>query len=316
MPLLLITALLFAIEDGRLIREKGVATAIDLTSTWVTDADMAKLARMPELRRIDLSETRVTDAGLELLKPLQNVGELNCYYAEFLTDDGVRHLRGWKHLERLNLRGTRVTSKVFEHLAQLTSLRWLDLAFTEIDDEGFEHLASLTRLEHLAIGGNRLNGSGLKLLKLLPSLTSLDAGGIQRVDSGLWGLPLTDQNLQRIGELTQLKRLSLAGATLSDRDVDRPGHPEAERRELRDLSALARLVHLEMLDLSRQPVTTDALKALAQLPRLLELRLGLAKTLDDSAAPILRSMKGLRSLYISGSKMAPATAASLVQPRP
>ncbi|NJO32838.1 MAG: hypothetical protein HC869_06550, partial [Rhodospirillales bacterium] len=52
-------------------------------------------------------------------------------------------LRDWKHLERLSLRGTKVTSEVFEHLAHITSLRSLDLGFTQIEDEGFEHLANL-----------------------------------------------------------------------------------------------------------------------------------------------------------------------------
>ena len=92
----------------------------------------------------------------------------------------------------------------------------------------------------------------------------LDVGGIQRVDSGLWGLPLTDENLARIAELKQLRSLSLAGATLADRGVDRPGHPEAERSEFRDLSKLAELENLERLDLSRLPLTEETLRPLAR----------------------------------------------------
>jgi len=143
------------------------------------------------------------------------VRELSLYYAEYITEDGLAHLRHWKKLEILNLRGTLVTSKVFEHLAQMTGLRELDLGFTQIDDEGFEHLASLPELEKLGIGGNRLTGSSLPLLKLIPTLVDLDAGGIQRV--GLWGLPLSEQNLQRLGQLRQLRRPNLNGATLNDR---------------------------------------------------------------------------------------------------
>jgi hypothetical protein len=104
----------------------------------------------------------------------------------------------------------------------------------------------------------------------------------------LWGLPLTETNLARIGELRQLRRLSLAAATLSDRGVDRPGHPEAERSELADLSALARLDQLVYLDLTKQPVTPGALKSVAALPALRELRLGLAKALDASTVTGLR----------------------------
>jgi Leucine-rich repeat (LRR) protein len=193
----------------------------------------------------------------------------------------------------------------------LTSLRSLDLGFTQIEDQGFEQLASLLRLEKLAIGGNRLSGACLLLLKQLPSLVDLDVSGIQRVDSGLWGLPLTAENLARIGQLQQLRALNLAGATLADRGVDRPGHPEAERAELRDLTALADLINLERLDLTRQPVTAEALSGLSGLPRLQELRLGLARKLDDSAVPVLLSLKSLQKLYLAGTKLSPQSVVKL-----
>ena len=312
MNFLLAFLLTLSIEGARTVKDaKGNIVELDLTSTWVTDADLTKVAQMRHLRKLDLSHTRVTDAGLEQLKSLENVVELNCYYAERLTEDGIAHLRGWKHLERLSLRGTKVTSEVFEHLAHLTSLRSLDLGFTQIEDEGFEQLASLARLEKLYIGGNRLSGSCLLLLKQLPALVDLDVSGIQRVDSGLWGLPLTEENLARIGQLRQLRALNLAGATLADRGVDRPGHPEAERAELRDLTALAGLINLERLDLSRQPVTAEAISGLSALPRLQELRLGLARKLDDSTVPPLLSLKSLQKLYLAGTKLSPEATAKL-----
>ncbi len=271
--------------------------SVDLTASWITDADMAKVARNADLKKLDLSHTKITDLGLEYLKPLRHVKELSLYYAEYITEDGLANLRDWKELEVLNLRGTRVTSKVFEHLGHLTGLRSLDIAFTQIDDEGFEALANLPKLEHLAIGGNRLTGSSLALLKLLPTLTSLDVGGIQRVDSGLWGLPLSALNLQRLGELKQLRRLNLSGATLNDRGTDRPGHPDAERKELRDISGLRGLQNLEYLDLTRQPISADALKVLSSLPKLRELRLGMINGVDAKA---LDDLPGIKRAYVNG----------------
>jgi len=312
MNLLLALLLTLSLDGARSVKDpQGNIVELDLTSTWVTDGDLAKVAQMRHLRKLDLSHTRVTDAGLEKLKSLENVVELNCYYAERLTEDGIAHLRGWKHLERLSLRGTKVTSQVFEHLANLTSLRSLDLGFTQIEDEGFEQLVSLARLEKLSIGGNRLSGSCLLLLKQMPTLVDLDVSGIQRVDSGLWGLPLTEENLARIGQLQQLRALNLAGATLADRGVDRPGHPEAERAELRDLTALAGLINLERMDLSRQPVTAEAINGLSDLPKLQELRLGLARKLDDSAVPALLSLKSLQRLYLAGTKLSAESAKKL-----
>jgi Leucine-rich repeat (LRR) protein len=282
-----------------------LASEINLGNQWITDADLARVARNQDLQKLDLSHTKITDAGLERLKPLRHVRELDLYYAEYMTEDGIAHLRDWKDLERLNLRGTRVTSKVFEHLARLTNLKSLDLAFTQIDDEGFEHLSGLLKLEHLAIGGNRLNGSCLTVLKLLPALQDLDVGGIQRVDSGLWGLPLTEQNLGRIAELRQLRRLNLAAATLENFATDRPERVP-ERAELRDLSILRPLANLEYLDLTKQPVLAGTIHSLAVLPALRELRLGLASKLDDTAVEPLLALKNLKSLYLSGANLSPA----------
>jgi hypothetical protein len=212
-------------------------------------------------------------------------------------------LRGWKHLEVLNLRGTRMTSQVFENLAQLTSLRSLDIAFTEVEDDGFEQLSSLSKLESLALGGNRLSGTALASLKLLPALRSLDVGGMQRVDSGRWGLALSDDNFRRLSELTELRVLTLTGANLNDRRIDRPGNRLAERSELADISKLRSLKNLELLDLSRTPVLPGALAALRELPKLHELRLGLASKVDDTAIDTLIGMTQLRSVHLGGSNV-------------
>jgi Leucine-rich repeat (LRR) protein len=289
-------------EGGTFTRDKtGEVVAVDFTGTWITDADLRRIATLPHLRKLNLTRTKITDVGMEHLAKLTGVTNLDLYYAEYITEDGIAHLKDWKALERLNLRGTKVTSKVFPTLGRLTSLKSLDLAYTQIDDDGFEELASLPKLEELAIGGNRLTGSCLPLLKPIASLRRLDAGGMQRVDSGLWGLALTDYNLRRLAALTQLEALNLSGANLSDRGTDRPGQAEAIRTELRDISPLARLLNLKLLDLSGTPVWGDALAALASLPNLREVRLGLASKIDDNAVDKLLALKQVKSLYLAGS---------------
>lgn len=298
---------LFALDQARLTRNgAGDVIEADFTSTWISDADLDAVSAMPKLRVLRLGQTKIGDTGLERLRALREVRELDLYYAEYITEDGLAHLRGWKQLEKLNLRGTRVTSKVFPHLSALTGLKWLDVAFTQVDDDGFDELLKLGTLEHLALGGNRLAGSCLAVLKSLPALTSLDAGGTQRVDSGLWGLALNEQNLSRIAGLKGLRRLSLAGATINDRGIDKPGHPEAERSDLRDLSALKALPALEHLDLSRQPVTAESIRSLRGMSALKELRLGLAAKIDDSAITELLALNGLRRVYVYGTSITSA----------
>jgi Leucine-rich repeat (LRR) protein len=282
-------------QGGHVVTDKsGEITAVDFSSTWITDVDLLRIGQLKSLRKLDLSHTMITDVGLEHLKDLRNITDLNLYYAEYFTDDGIAHITGWKNLERLNLHGTKVTSKVFDHLAKITSLKSLDIGFTGIDDDGFESLSSLLKLERLVIGGDRLSGSCLASLKLLPNLIDLDVSGIQWVDSGLWGLPLTPANLRQIGALTKLKSLNLNGATISDRGTDRPGSPDAVRKELKGLEALSGLVNLERLDLSRTPVDADSLAPLKALPKLRELRLGLAPKVNDAAVASLKPINVYR----------------------
>lgn len=284
----------------------GSIVAVDLAHSWITDADLSRIAALERLERLDLSETRISDVGLESLASLEGVRELNLYFAEFVSEFGLANLEGWTALEKLNLRGTMVRSRVFETLARFKNLRELDLSHTRITDDGMDQLASLGRLEILAIGSNRLDGLALEALKLLPSLRELDLRGVQRVDSGLWGVALNRRNLERLSELTGLEALLLGGATITDVGADRPGREDAERAELLHLELLASLKRLRRLDLSRQPVAVDGMGFLAGLPELRELNLGQCPRVDDGAVKVLASLKKLDSVYLAGTGLTDA----------
>lgn len=291
-------------------------TALDLTATWTTDADLDRVAKMTALERLSLAQTRVTDAGLDRVGSLRSLRELDLYFAEFFTDDGVAALRGLTKLEKLTLRGTKVTSRVFESLSQLTALRSLDISYSQIDDSGMELLAELPRLERLAMGGTRIGVAALSSLKLLPALRHLDVSGMQRVDSGHWGLTLNAAVLGELGALENLVSLNLSGAVLNDIGADKPGLKEEERRTLEGLDKLAGLRNLEKLDLSRTPVNGAGLRALRGLSRMRELRLALAKNIDDDAVAALIEMKSLRVVMLEGTRITVEGIARLRTARP
>lgn len=288
-------------QGGRIERAAdGRIVAVDLANSWVHDADLRRIAALGSLERLDLSQTRITDVGLESLAPLQGVRELNLYFAEFVSELGVANLKSWSSLEKLNLRGTMVRGRVFDTLAQLENLRELDLSHTRITDDGFDALSRLARLERLSIGSNRLDGAVLESLKLIPNLRALDLRGVQRVDSGIWGLALNRRNLERLSELTSLEELWLGGATITDVGSDRPGLEDAERAELPHLDLLSSLKRLHTLDLNRQPITVEDLRFLPKLPQLLELNLGQCVRLDDSVADLLLDVPQLEAVYLAG----------------
>ena len=96
--MLILTLLLAAagwVDDlgGRVVTNaQGQITGVNLRGTFVSDSDLDAIAAIPTLESIDLSHTRVTDAGLLRLKGLQNVRELNLFYAELITDEGEHTL--------------------------------------------------------------------------------------------------------------------------------------------------------------------------------------------------------------------------------
>ena len=294
----------------------GEVISLDLTGAWISDAALDHLVtRYPKLERLTLAHTRISDAGFQRLAKLAHVRELDCYFAEFFTADGLAHLAAWRRLERLNLRGTRVTSKAFEHIAKWKTLRDLDISYTQIDDANLELLAELPLLETLALGGTPLTPAGLAQLRLLPNLKNLDLSGVQRVDSGEWGVALNPSAFAEISALAGLRRLNLAGATRTDAGADRPGLKESIRARIEGSAALAALVNLEFLDISRLPMDAAALEPLSKLPKLRELRAALAPSLGPAALPLLLRFPALRTVFVEGS-LPPEAIAQLRAARP
>lgn len=273
-------------DDGAWIRELGGSfeedktgniVSADLTSTWVTDDDLGKLAEFSELRKIDLSDTKIGDLGIAQLRRLKKVTHFNCNHCAYITDGAVAYFKHWTDLEYLNVRGSEVTSRVLEHLRAMKRLKYLDIGFSRVNDDGFDALAGLESLEELHIGGDKMSGLALPLLRLLPALKHLDVNGSQRTDSGRWGLMLTDVNVESIAALTQLQTLNMGGASVSDVGM----------------KSLQPLVNLESLDLSRMEITAAGLEAVTKMIKLRRLNLWQSTRIDDKAAAYLLQLENL-----------------------
>lgn len=242
----------------------GRIVAVDLRSSWVTDSDIPRLAELPDLKQLDLSLTRISDRGLRSLRLTPGVEELNLYFAEQISDDGLSAIRAWKRLKRLTLRGTKITDSTLEYLAGLATLESLDVGYAQITDAGLGHLSALTNLRELTIGGNKLAGTGLQFLRQLPHLTYLDLGGLQRTDSGLWSISVTEPGLEAVVSIADLRELRLAGTSVSAGGIAMLKElPKLERLDLQGckrvgddaVSALAVLKQLKRLDLHGTSLT-------------------------------------------------------------
>jgi len=80
---------------------------------------------LTQLQTLDLSHSKVTDAGLEHLKGLTRLQTLALSECMKVTDAGLERLKGLTQLQTLVLTRTQVTDAGLEHLKGLTQLeRW------------------------------------------------------------------------------------------------------------------------------------------------------------------------------------------------
>jgi Leucine-rich repeat (LRR) protein len=278
------TAAMAAVDSGWIEQAGGSVTrdpggrivGVDLRSSWVTDSDIPRLAQMPELKRLDLSLTRISDRGLRALKAAPAIEDLNLYFAEQITDEGMAVVKGWKHLKALDLRGTKITDSTLEFLAGVPTLEHLDIGWAQITDTGLDHLTTLTNLRWLTMGGNKLTDTALQFLRQMPQIEYLDVGGQQRTDSGLWSLLVTRAGMQAVASVTELRELRMAGTA----------------------------------------VTAQGLELLAPLTRLERLNLQGCRQLKDDAATILASFKKLRTLDLKDTALSEKSVARLREALP
>ncbi len=260
----------------------GRIVAVDLRASWATDSDMPLLAQMKDLKRLDLSLTRISDRGLRALKAAPAIEELNLYFAEQISDEGAAIVKGWKQLRGINLRGTKITDSTLEFLSGVPTLEWLDIGWAQITDTGLGHLAPLSSLRRLTMGGNKLTDTSLQFLRQMPQIEYLDVGGTQRTDSGLWSLLLTDTGVQAIATVTELRDLRLAGTAITGRGLEL-------------LKPLAKLERLNLQGCRR--LRDDAASALAEFRQLRVLDLKDSGLSEQGVARIRAALPGCGILY-------------------
>jgi hypothetical protein len=103
----------------------------------MTDAELAYVARFPQLQHLYLRRTQVGDAG-------------------------IKHLHKLRHLKQLFLSFTLITDESTETLAQLENLEVLRLVGTQITDEGLFNLKSLKHLQQLDIRDTEVTADGIR----------------------------------------------------------------------------------------------------------------------------------------------------------
>lgn len=271
----------------------GRVTGIDLRATWITDTDLRKVVRFAHLTHLDLSTTHITDQGMQELKSAAGIVDLNLHFAEYVTDEGLAAIKGWKKLKRLNIHGTKASDTTLEHISGITTLEVVNVGSAMITDVGLERLSSLPNLRELTIGGNELGDAGLQALRQLPGLTFLDLSGRQGTDSNVWTISMSDRGLDALLTLKELRELRFGCTSLG---------VGIEGTRFATVSAMS--------------VTTRWLEQLKTLPKLERLKLQGCDRLDDEAMNVLAAFPGLKEIDLKGSAVTAKGVAILKAAKP
>lgn len=232
-------------------------------SQRITDEGLQHLARMPQLRELNLSEYpggRITDRGLEVLRHLSELRVFEMCWQGGLTDKGVSNLRFCDRLEVVDLLGTNTGDEALAALRGKVGLRFLKTGRNVTDD-------------------------GLRLLHEFPAFKSWRGG---EVKYGLMSFgaeptnllidgPFTGQGLAQLRGLDGLFGLSFFWHTTHLRGDD--------------LERLSGLSNLGYLGCQGELCDDNAMRHIAAIPKL-RMLMGQGTVATD---------EGFRSLSRSGS---------------
>ncbi|HUY90731.1 MAG TPA: M56 family metallopeptidase [Pirellulales bacterium] len=176
------------------------------------------------------------------------------------TDGALANLIQFPELQRVQLRGNKLTEAGLTHVGRLKNLTWLGLNFTPTDDRGLSRLAALDKLQTLDLSQTKVTGRGMQWLTLLKNLRSLeldvtvvDDDGLRRLagldaleNLGFSDTKITDAGLTSLSKLPNLAGLSLRGDAITDAGAEH----------------LSRLKKLKSLDLDGTQITDAGLQQL------------------------------------------------------
>ena len=228
----------------------------------LTDEGLRALARLPNLRELDISGIPISDAGLEVLFEL-------------------------KKLETLNLAGTRVTDRGIGVLETNRTLRDVNLLWTNTGDGAIAALAGKPKLAHFMTGSG-VTDSGLAMFSQWPVYKTWQDGAANMALLSYRAAPnqlalrgrITDRGMQHLRGLDGLFALNIDDSALA-----------------LTAAALGSLLTLPNLGWLGADAKDDWMPYIAQMPRLRFLGAQDTSASDDGFVALSRS----RSLeYIWG----------------
>ena len=250
------------------LRNNAGPLDIRLVETALTDAGLATLARLPNIRKLTIDSANISDAGVAKLKALRNIEILELRRMP-IKGHGLKALAGWKKLRRLDLAYTQLCDRTARLLPLFPSVEELDISHTKVTDLGLRALKPLKRLKSLSVRFTRITGTGLRELSALPRLANLNLGRTR----------IRGRGYRELAKCRELRVLILRSARISPAGLKELKHvKELENLNLVDagitdahLAAVGECTQIFQLQLHRNPVTDAGLRKLHRLRLLHEI---------------------------------------------
>ena len=236
-----------------------------------------------------------------------------------ITDAGLVHLKDLIKLRHLNLSDTQVTDAGLVHLKDLTKLRHLNLSDTQVTDAGVADLqkalpaCEITHGEQTPLSPPVPAPEKEKLVwvsdpdnpqnvfveqklrnKINKSTGELSGADLEKVEHLVFVLKLNDEGLKEVAKLKRLKSLLLVKTNITD----------AGLREM------AKLPELVSLTISGADITNVGLKELVNVPNLVSLGLPATQVTDEGLKELAK-LKNLFELNLGGTRVSKAGVAAL-----
>jgi hypothetical protein len=169
-----------ATDEG--LRHIGKMTELEKLFIWnadsVTDAGVAHLAGLKNLKVVHINHSNLTDDSLAVLSGLRGIESLSLQQNHF-SDRGLAGLNGKKTLKRLHLGlgSGRITDAGLVHLNGFAKLEVVDLQNSQVTALGLQHLKALPNLKELWLSGTGIRMADAQSLQ--GTMPTVKLGGLR-----------------------------------------------------------------------------------------------------------------------------------------
>lgn len=290
------------IAGARILALGGKTKAEQTTIVWPWLQQAVGEELFQEIVAVDLNETLVNDADLELIGRLRGVKSLSVVGAmsrhcglmppleqnpkhlpSQITSEGIRRLGPQRTMQTAGFAYTPITDAALETIASWPQLESLDLRQTEITSQGVQYLRKLEGLKELDLSWTKIDDTAVATLCQMSSLRKLDIQSTAVSGEGIFQLREALPGIELCGEW-------LSSSTLVDPD------PESLcwKKEIRVMKLISSLGHLRLFILADSAVTDLHLKDMGQLENVDVIDLRRTKVTGEGVATLQRALPGCK----------------------